>query len=179
MKSHVIQVSNQDADIQNAFEEANRAADLAGLDQKQRQHLRLLTEETMSLLRSVAGELHASFWLVWEDKAFELHLSANQRLGNVQRSQLINSTTSKSNEAAKTFLGKLRDMFEQALSVQTDVSNYYSAFGASTSTDISDEIIASEKWDEYERSILLTVADKVAIGIKGGVVDMVISKKFA
>ena len=65
------------------------------------------------------------------------------------------------------------------MSIQRDISNYYSASGVSGSADPSDEIIQKEKWDEYERSILLSVADNVSISIRGGFVEMVISKKFA
>lgn len=65
------------------------------------------------------------------------------------------------------------------MSIQRDINNYYSASGVSSSADLSDEIIQKEKWDEYERSILLSVADNVSISIRGGFVEMVISKKFA
>ena len=59
-----------------------------------------------------------------------------------------------------------------------DVSNYYTASGYGTNADISDEIISSEPWDEFEKSLLLTIADEVKIAIRGGEVDMVVSKDF-
>jgi hypothetical protein len=34
-------------------------------------------------------------------------------------------------------------------------------------------------WDGYERSVLAKVADQVKVAIRGGVVDMTVSKKFA
>lgn len=179
MESYVILVTNKEGGIQGAFAEADRVAALAGLNEKEKLHLRLLTEETMSLVRSVTGDLNAAFSISWEGKAFELHLSTKQKLGNLQRSQLINSTTSKTNEAAQSFLGKLREIFEQAMSVGHDIDNYYSASGESRTVDISDYIITHDKkWDEYERSILLTLADNVRIGIRGGTVDLTIEKKF-
>ena len=155
-------------------------AALTGLNEKETMHLRLLTEETMSLVRSVTGDLNAAFSISWEGKAFALHLSTNEKLGNRQRSQLINSTTTKTNDAAQTFLGKLRDVFEQAMSVQNDIENYYSAAGVSEAVDISDDIIANAKqWDEYERSILLTLADNVHVSIRSGTTILTIEKKFA
>ena len=36
-----------------------------------------------------------------------------------------------------------------------------------------------EKWDEYERSILVKLADDVIVGVKGKNVSIIIKKKFA
>lgn len=77
-----------------------------------------------------------------------------------------------------SFLGKLREVFEQALAVDHDVSNYYTATGYGYETDISDEIIAAEPWDEFEKTLLLSLADTVKIGIRGGTVDMTIEKAY-
>lgn len=178
MKTDVISINNYGGDLSGIFSRTEKAAEEAGLNDTEKLELRLLAEETISLLHSVSGQINAGFWIEWEDKDFTLHLSSRQKLGNIQRNQLISSTTSGANEAAKTFLGKLRDIFEQALCVDNDLTNYYGINGVSFSVDISDEIIESAKWDQYERSILLSVADNVKIGIKGGVVDMSISKKF-
>ena len=40
-------------------------------------------------------------------------------------------------------------------------------------------VLGQPDWDGYERSILQTVADEVKIGIRGGNVDVTISKRFA
>ena len=179
MRSYEIQLVNREKELRGVFKETERAAEIAGLIGREKLQLLLLAEETISMLRSITGEINACFWIVWEGKDFQIHLNARQKLGNEQRGQLIRSSTSQTNDAAKTFLGKLRDAFEQAMSIQRDISNYYSASGVSRSADPSDEIIQKEKWDEYERSILLSVADNVCISIRGGFVEMVISKKFA
>ena len=140
--------------------------------------LRLIAEEMMTMVRSVTGELRANFWVEWEAQRFVLHLTAQKRLSNIQRNTLVKASTSGKNEAVKGFLDKLRDVFEQAMAIDMDVSNYYTASGYDTTADITDDIISAQRWDEYEKSLLLTLADQVKIGIEGGQVDMTIEKQF-
>ena len=140
-------------------------------------NLCLITEEMLSMLRSVAGELTAEFWLEGENKAITLHLSARQKLGNVQRGELIRASSSGKNDAAQGFLGKLREMFVAAMSVSKDIDRYYSSEGYQAA-DITDAVISTPKWDRFERSVLLALADNVSISISGGIVDLTVTKQF-
>ncbi|MBR0207534.1 MAG: hypothetical protein IJQ43_01395, partial [Oscillospiraceae bacterium] len=100
----------------------------------------------------------------------------NTVMDKEKRDLLIQSTTSRRNEAARTFLGKLRDLFEEAMATYPDVSE----------NDIPDEVYkdllvhpeTSPEWDEYEKSVLRSVADGVKIAIRSGKVDMTVSKSF-
>jgi hypothetical protein len=151
----------------------------ANLPEEQKLHLCLITEEMLSLFNSVTGTVdNAEFWLEEENGLFTFHLSAIQKLGNVQRNELIQSTTSGTNEEAKGFLGKLKEMFIQAMSVGKDIDLYYTSAGYSQAADLSDEVISSPKWDKFERSVLLSLTDEVRIGIKGGKVDLIATKQF-
>ena len=74
---------------------------------------------------------------------FALHLTARQKLGNVQREELIQSTTSGKNEAGKGFLGMLMEMIIRAMSVGRDIDQYYSSSSYSSQpADLSDDIIS-------------------------------------
>ena len=133
----------------------------------------------ISLFRSVTGEVdNAEFWLENEEGKFTFHLVAQKKLGGVQRNQLIQSTTSKTNEAAKGFLGKLTEVFIQALSVGRDIDVYYNSSEYSRSVDLTDDVISSPKWDRFERSVLLSLADNVSVAIRGGTVDLTVTKAF-
>ena len=141
----------------------------------------LITEEMLSLFRSVTGTVNnAEFWLENEDKKFTFHLSTRQKLGNIQRSELIESTTSGTNDAARGgFLGKLREVFVQAMSVGKDIDMYYNSDGyTSQAADLTDSVISSPKWDKYERSVLLSLSDNVSVSIKGGSVELTVIKQF-
>ena len=81
------------------------------------------------------------------------------------------------NEAANTFRGKLRDRFEQARA--SDVDHDYDELPPELLADLPIGPIEDKEWDGYERRILKNVADNVKIGILRGVVDVVVSKKYA
>ena len=176
MNSKTIALHNSGQGFIDAQKETREFAAQAGLSPKQGTHLCLITEEMLSLMNSVAGTLNAEFWLENEGTECRLHLTAKQKLGNTQRNDLIESSSSKKNEAAKGFLGKLREVFVSALSVSGDIEKYYGSEGYSS--DISDEIIAMPNWDKYERSVLLALSDNVKVSIRGGVVDLTVLKKF-
>ena len=139
MKTDVISIDNREHGFSEALSQTLKAAAFRDLDNKQTLQLRLCTEEMLSLARSVTGELAATFWLESEGKDFELHLSTKTVMDAEKRKLLIDSATSRKNEAANSFL----------------------------------------EWDKYEQSILGRVADDVKIAIRGGVVDMTVSKSFA
>ena len=176
MNSKIIAVHNSGQGFFDAQQETREFAAQAGLSPKQGTQLCLITEEMLSLVHSVTGTLNAEFWLENEGTECKLHLTARQKLGNTQRNDLIESSSSGKNEAAKGFLGKLREMFVSALSVGGDIEKYYGS--EAYSDDISDKIIAMPKWDKYERSVLLALSDDVKVSIQGGVVDLTVLKKF-
>ena len=173
MKSDVIQIDNRGNGFDLALTETEKAAQYRALGHKETLHLRLCAEEMLSLARSVTGELQASFWLESAGTSFDLHLSTQTVLDSEKRSNLIASATSRKNEAARTFLGKLRDAFETALASEPAMNIPDEALD-----DLANHPIEIPEWDEYEQSILRKVADQVRIGIRGRTVDMTVSKQF-
>ena len=91
------------------------------------------------------------------------------------RAQLINAATSRKNEAAHSFLGKIRDTIEQVMASE----NPSKEPPYEIMTDIQGRDIQDPEWDEYECSILRNLADDVKVSIRGDVVDMTVSKSFA
>ena len=176
MKSDMIRIDNQSNGFERAIEETNRVASYQGLNPKETLRLQVIAEEMLSLARSVTGEMEASFWIEGEGKAFNLHLTTRTVMDKDKRYQLLSSATSRKNEAAKGLLGKLRNAFEEAMAAEVDHSD-----------EIPDELIPDTvyqsiddpEWDGYERSVLRSLADEVKIGIRGGTVDMAVSKRFA
>ena len=180
MKSKTIAIHSTGNGFRDAHDETLEMARAAGLSEEQTLHLCLISEEMISLFNSVTGSVeNAEFWLENDEPLFTLHLSARQKLGNVERSELIHSSSSGTNEAAKGFLGTLREMFIQAMSVGKDIDKYYSGSAySSQAADLSDEVISSPKWDQFERSVLLSLTDDVRISIKSGVVDLIVTRHF-
>ena len=174
MKTDVISIDNREHGFNEALSQTLKAAAFRDLDNKQTLQLRLCTEEMLSLARSVTGELAATFWLESEGKDFELHLSTKTVMDSEKRKLLIDSATSRKNEAANSFLGRLRDAFEAAM-----VSDASADIPDEALDDLANHPIEIPEWDKYEQSILGRVADDVKIAIRGGMVDMTVSKSFA
>ena len=126
----------------------------------------------MSMVRSITGETSGIFWIDSEDKVFTLHLSTKTAMDASKRYQFISVSTSKKNEAAKSFIGFLRDKFESAM-LAGDDGIYYDSNG-----NPMDEAPNDEEWDRYERSILRKLADEIKIGVRGGTVEMDVVKRF-
>lgn len=173
MKSDIIRIDNQGSGFQDALAETAKAAQYRELNHKEALQLQLCTEEMLSLARSVTGELEATFWLESEGRHYELHLSTKTVMDREKRNHLLASASSRKNEAAGTFLGKLRDAFEEAMVSDVDYSIPDIAMD-----DMVNRNIEIPEWDEYEQSILHKVADEVKIGIRGGTVDMSVFKSF-
>ena len=174
MKSDIIHIDNQGKGFQDALEQTAKAAEFRGLSHKEELRLRLCTEEMLSLARSVTGEFQASFWLESEGRKFDLHLSTKTVMDREKRERLIASASSRKNEAANSFLGRLRDAFEAAM-----VSEPNTDIPDEALDDLANHVIEIPEWDQYEQSILRKAADDVKIAIRGGIVDMTVSKSFA
>lgn len=52
--------------MEAALKETERTAEQAGLNHAETLELRLISEEMMTMLRSVTHELSARFWIDWE-----------------------------------------------------------------------------------------------------------------
>ncbi|MBQ8953675.1 MAG: hypothetical protein IJ048_06130 [Clostridia bacterium] len=177
MKSNTIRIDNQGNGFSDAIEEARKVAAYNNLEKKATVQLEMLTHELLSLARSVTGELQASFWIEGEERQFDLHLNTKTVMDKEKRFLLLSSATTRKNDAAKGFLGKLRDAFEEAMTA--DVDHSHEEIPYELLNDVSGHEIESSDWDGYERSILRKLADNVKIAIRGGVVDMTVSKRFA
>ena len=178
MKSNVIIIDNQGNGFEKTIEEARKVAVYEALSHKDSLHLQLCAEEMLSLIRSVTGELKASFWIETEGRTFCLNMSTQTILDKEKRAQLLASSTSGKNEAAKSFLGQLRDMLDQALTAETNHNN-----------DLPDDVLndlvnrtiecTDPEWDEYEQSTLKKLANTIKIGIRGDTVNMTVITTFA
>jgi hypothetical protein len=173
MRSDIINIDNCGNGYQDALDQTAKAAQFRDLSHKEALRLRICAEEMLSLARSVTGELQARFWLESEGKKFDLHLSTKTVMDREKREKLIASATSRRNEAANSFLGKLRDAFEAAM-----VSEQDNSIPEDVLDDLANHPIEIPEWDEYEQSILRNAADTVKIAIRGGFVDMTVSKSF-
>ena len=176
MKTDVIEINSQGTGFENAVSATQKAAAYNGLTEKETIQLLLCSEEMLSLIRSVTGETNASFWLESEGKKYTLHLTTKTVMDKDKRAQLLWSASSGKNEAAKGFLGMLRNALEEAMTSDVDRSCY--DLPADLAADLAYHTVEEQEWNGYERSVLRRMANDIKIGIRGGVVEMIVVKDF-
>lgn len=175
MKSEIITIDNRENGFSDAVKEAQKVAEYTGMNQKDSLRLQLCTEEVLSLVRSITGEIKASFWIESDGPQYNLHVSTKTGMDMEKRNLLLSVATSRQNEAAKSFLGMLRDIFEETMVVEVKQNNQYVYDGQNEHT-----IVCSDpEWDGYEHSTLKKLADTIKVSIRGGTVELTVSKKFA
>ena len=176
MRSDIILIDNQGKGFTEALAETKKVASYTGLEPKLTTRLQLMTEEMLSLARSVTGEMQASFWIENEGAQFDLHMATKTVMDKEKRYNLLSSASSRKNEAARGFLGKLRDKLEEAMAAEVDHSE---DIPMDIMSDLANHPIEDPEWDGYERSVLRSLADSVKIAIRGGLVEIIVGKNFA
>lgn len=177
MKSEVVVIDSHGKGFEEAVTQTKKVAVYQELDQQKSVRLQLITEELLSLARSITGEFNASFWIETEGTRFDLHLTTKTVMDKEKRYALLSTATSRKNEAAKGFLGKLRDAFEEAMLADVDYSDY--DLPLEVLADVGGNNVSDPEWDGYERSVLKNLSDSVKIGIRGETVDVTVSKDFS
>ncbi len=171
VKSSVIQIDNHGSGFRDATDETMRMADDGGLSREECLRLALFTEEILSMVNIVTGEMKADFWIERVGRQYELHVSTRTVLDRKQRRRIRRTVAAKMIEKPNGFLAKLRGAFESAMVSGTDRVCFALPDGKDRE--------ASEQWDGYERSILFRLADDVRITMIGGEVRMTVRKEFA
>lgn len=176
MKSEIIRIDNRGNGFQEAIDEAKKLSARQDLNEEETLQLDHITEETLSLIRSVTGEIEASFWIEAEDKAFCVHVTTKTAMDKGKRYHLISSASSRKNDITNTFLGRLRNAIEEAMAADVvhDYDNPEEGF-----TEYLNYHAIDPEWDGYEKSILKQLTDDIKISIRGGQVEMTVSKDFS
>ena len=203
MKTDVIKITS-DLDGHDAAEkEVERFIAYHGITGKNAMHLRLLTEETISMVHGIMDEFRGSFWLESEQTKkgllCRICLSAEKQANKQQETQILSVATSGKNENVKGIMGKIRELFRQSLQAESAEDEAYlqnmadawlqngtsgSGFTASDTAYWSLQTyrqnvgpkIDSEEWDELEKSIIANFADEVKVWLKNDVTEIVIEK---
>jgi len=199
MKTDVIVVSSRGNRMEEALRQVDKIAAYKELSDKSAMQLRLLTEETMGLMRAITGETEGEFWIEDDGQAYELHLRVKTRMNSAKRDQLLSTSTRGVNESAKGLMGRLLDFFDREMDEDIAAAgsplllpDMYES-GAMTTLDwewsmntYQNQLAALvkqknekalEMWDELEKSVVTHVADDIKVSIRGQQVEMTILKK--
>ena len=121
MQTDKIRVASNGSGREQALQEAEKYAQYVGLDRKAGLQLRLLTEEALGMVAAITEDFDADFWIEKaETGVCRLHLVAKTDMDYAKKKELVSVSTSGKNEAAKGFMGRIRDLFENVLFYEND-----------------------------------------------------------
>lgn len=195
MKTDIIAITSEGDNMEAALEQADKVSAYKELSAKNALYLRLLTEETLAMMRAIAGNADGEFWVEDQDGLYELHLRVNSLIDDKQRAKLLSASSSGKNEATRGFMGKIRSFFEPTYGTPMFTTGYVGGippemYGscAWSMVDYREQLrqyrelrqpSADEAWDELEKSVVAKIADDVKVSIMGPVVEMTILKQMA
>ena len=177
MNSDVIHLDSRGSGFREAVEETRKVAEFKELNSTDTLQLMLLTEEMLSLARSVTGEMEADFRIENENMRYQLIMTTSTELTQEKRNELISVSSQNRNEYSRSFLGRLRNIWDQAL-LSGREEQYYQ-LSDEDAKDIVGREIEDPDWDGYERSVLKNLADDVKIGIRGDTIYISVTRDFA
>lgn len=199
MKTDIIQVNSELEGHEAAVDAAERFSVYNNISGKEAMHIRLLTEETLSLVHGILDDFTGNFWLETEHTKkgllCRLCLSADKLLNRDQESQFLSVSTSGRNENARGILGRIREVFRQSLQTESgtddaflqNMADAWAMNGTSGeafwSLQSYRQSIAPKKesaeWDELEKSIIAKLADEVKVWLKSDVTEIAVEKYIA
>ncbi|MCR5758104.1 MAG: hypothetical protein K6F95_09380 [Selenomonas sp.] len=201
MKISKIRVNSQGYGMEDALDEVEGFSHLMGFDERSARRVRLLAEETMSMVRATVEDFAADFWMESTPKwNCELHLHMVKPLDYAVKRGLINVSSRQRNGASVGIMGKIKDFIEGSLQLMK----------VGAAPDVADRSIlcmggvaplaGSYMWsldkyrqdvksgdgdvdmeaalDELEKSIVANIADDVRVYVKGDSIELVIRKNF-
>lgn len=191
MKTDVMIISNDGNNMEAVLSQVDALATYKALSPKNAVHLRLLTEETMAMMRAITGNVDGEFWIENRDNVYELHLKVETLTDTVKREQLLSASTTGKNEATRSFMGKIRAFFQPSADAPVFTSGFAGApqmYGSYewSMEDYREQLRqyrkqnaegSQEAWDELEKSVVSHVADDVKVSIMGRTVEMTIVKE--
>lgn len=202
MKSNICRINSKGAGMEDALREVERAASYEELSRKESLQLRLLAEELTGIIRALARDFQAKFWIDADNKNFELNLEAAAEFKRADKEQLISMTRDGVNQPARTFSEKIGRIFEDFLDGYEEVNEYsvqngmilpYSE-GIQTTSAINNAMMSwsldlykkelvdkpeeDERWDELEKSIVANLADDVIVSVGHKKAKITVYKRF-
>ncbi len=204
MKTDILTLHSDLQGRDAAMETAEKFAGYHGLSGKDAMHLRLLTEETISMLHGILDDFKGDFWIESEKSPkgllCRICVAAQKSANEQQEDTLLSVATSRKNENARGILGKIREIFRWSVQ-QSDTkdlpSDAWFSMGAMHTEqqrnvdslqncwslqqyrqNLSAADTPKEEWDELEKSIIANIADEVKVWLKAESTEIVIEKLF-
>ena len=201
---YTVKISGTGEGMKDALDLTEKTAAALVLSSRETLRLRLLAEEMLNMVLTIAGDISADFGLDHEGQDCRLTLSAKSELDYQKRRDLLSASTTGKNTARLGIMDKIRGMFEAglygmeegfALQAKSGVGMFGYGMLDIADAGMSDAIYAwsmqkyrteleaerdndSDAWDELEKSIIANIADEVSVGVRKDGVELVVHKNF-
>ena len=204
MKSDVISIYSDLKGSIEAIREAEMFSAYHDLDKKQKMYIRLLSEESISMVHGILNGFKGDFWLESEqtEKGLlcRICVSADANVSDGQEEKLLAVSSTGKNEDAKGIMGKIRQVLRWSMQHTDDEEmirrswfemgcygshmessatvNYYWSLANYRSNVEDNPKAGEEERDELEKSIISKLSDEVKVGIRSGNTEVIIEKYF-
>ena len=202
MQTDKISLNDQGDGLAEALEAADRFAEYHDLPRRDALHVRLLTEETVGMVKAMTVDFSALFWIEGEKDQCELHLVAHTPMDRGKRKELLSVSSSGRNTAARTLMGKIQELMELGLEgiddeqplgsltygtwgiegMETDPGSYtwsLDRYRDSVRKNRFSHDEGAPAWDELEKSVVANLADNIEVGIQKDKVQLTIFKRLS
>ena len=197
MRSNTCKIEKGFKDLGLILKECEKVAVYNELTNKQALQLRLLCEDIDGMLPKIIDEFEGVFWIDFVDGECKVNVSIQfAKFSSTKKKELIKLAKNKKNASVNGFFSKIGAAIEEffldeenakAMGLLVDCRNdlamdghldysYYWTLGQYKSTSTNKK---TEEWDELEKSVILSIADDVIVGVKGTQADITIIKNFA
>ena len=130
MSTERIKITNTGSGMNSALNLTENFSHTMNLSEKTSSRLRLLTEEMLSMVRSITENFTAEFYIECDDdNVCKLHLEAKSDLDYRQRRDLLSVSTEGTNIASLGIMDKIRWIFEAGLAHMEDSFKLQAEFG--------------------------------------------------
>ncbi len=198
METEKIIVSTKTLKIDDVLEKVEDSLEELELKKKDSLHVRLLAEETIGMLKAMAGDYSALLWFERDGDECKVNVTAKTvEMNYSSKKELLSVSKSGKNSLAKGFMQQIGDIIENGLLNYDEVmkihqetnvgsTQEFSFMGMNSSEmmmtwtleqykvalDGSDEY--DDLCDELERSIVAKLAKDVVVGVKRDHVELTI-----
>ena len=176
MRTDIITLGPKGANVQIALSHIEGLGRIQGLSHKDALHLRLLTEEVLSIVSIAVTDFTAKLWAESEGKIFKIVLEANVDTSVDATGKLLSLSSTGKNEANQGLGQKIASIFRIGVGGKTE--DDYSWSLNSYKKEIQKHPDPSVKIENMEKSIIANLASDVRVSIKNGKALMIVEKKF-
>ncbi len=108
-------VDNSDVKASEALALADKYIKEEGIEGKTAIHMRLITEETLGMLREMTGDYEALLKFDKDDSGYHVILAVKTDMNLDKKRELLSVSTTGKNAAAVGFMAKVKEVYESAM----------------------------------------------------------------